>query len=115
MKDKSTKDIGKKLENKIVAYFQEISPTVRLTKASGACNEHGDIATGNLRFKIEAKQRNTDNCIINRKVWQKLCGELNTYHNDTPILILGNKHDEIFCVLDIKDLIRLLKESKNAS
>jgi hypothetical protein len=108
--DKTTKEIGRKLENKIVAYFQEIQPKARLTKASGAKSEKGDIALGSLRFKAECKQRNTDNCIINRKVWQKLCGELNTYHNDTPLLILGNKHDEIFCVLNIKDLIRILKE-----
>jgi len=110
---KTTKEIGKKLELKVLSYFQEIQPKARLTKASGAKSQKGDITLGNeFRAKIECKYRETDNCIINRKVWQKLCGELNTYHNDTPLLILGNKHDEIFAVLDIKDLIRILKEKK---
>jgi Holliday junction resolvase len=110
MKLETNKEKGTKLEDLVVAYFSEIYPNVRRTKASGAKNEKGDIATGSLRFKVECKQRNTENCIINRKVWNKLCGELNTYHNDTPLLVLGNKYDEIFCVLDIKDLIRILKE-----
>jgi hypothetical protein len=110
---KLTKDIGSEFENKVLAHFQEILPTAKLTKASGAKSQKGDITLGNeFRAKIECKYRETDNCIINRKVWQKLCGELNTYHNDTPILILGNKHDEIFAVLDIKDLIRIIKEKK---
>ena len=105
-----TKKIGRKLENYVAELFKEVFPKTRLTKASGACGEKGDILCYGGRFKIECKQRDTDNCIINRKVWNKLCGELNTYHNDTPLLVLGNKHNEIFAVLNIKDLIRILKE-----
>lgn len=111
MYKKSTKEIGSELEQLVVAHLQEIDPKVRLTKASGAKSEKGDIATGNLRLKIEVKVRNTNNCIIERKWWLKLNRELNIYNLDTPVLVLENKHKEIFCVMDIKDWISLLKQA----
>ena len=103
----NTKQIGEILEDLVVAYFQEIDPKCRKTKASGAKSEKSDIKIKG--FKIECKKRNEENCIINRKVWLKLNKELNIYKFDIPILILQNKFKEIFAVLDIKDLIKILK------
>ena len=108
---KTTKEIGGELERLLVAHLQEIDPKVRLTKASGAKSEKGDIATGNLRLKIEAKVRNTDNCIIERKWWLKLNRELNIYNLDTPVLVLQNKHKEVFVCLSLMDWISLLKKA----
>lgn len=107
----TTKEIGSELEQLVVAYLQEIDPSAKVTKASGACSQKGDVCN-KLRLKIEAKVRNTDNCIIERKWWLKLNRELNIYNLDTPVLVLQNKHKETFVVLDIKDYMRLLKEAK---
>jgi hypothetical protein len=107
-----TKKIGQRLENIVVEYLKEIYPKTRLTKASGACGEAGDVLCSEGRLKIECKVRDTDNCIIERKWWLKLNKELNLYNMDTPVLVLQNKHKETFVCMDIKDWIRLLKERK---
>ena len=106
----NTKEIGNKLENYLAELFKEIDSKCRVTKASGACSQKGDLV---LRgFKVEAKVRDKENCIINHKVWRKLLKQLNIYNQEIPLLILQNKYKEIFAVLDIKDLIRILKERK---
>lgn len=109
---KSTKEVGAELENLILSYLKEIDSKARLTKGSGCSTQKGDILN-NLGLKIEAKLRNTENAIIQRKWWKKLCGECISYNNDVPILILQNKHKEVYCVLDIKDLMELLKLRRN--
>jgi hypothetical protein len=106
----TTKEIGTELENLIVAHLQEIDPSARLTKASGACSQKGDVCN-KLGLKIEAKVRNTDNCIIERKWWLKLNRELNIYNLDTPVLVLQNKHKEVFVCLSLMDWISLLKKA----
>lgn len=110
----TTKEIGSKLEKLIVAYLKEIDSTVRLTRASGAKCEKGDIAN-KLHLKIECKKRDSANCIIDRKWWLKLNKELNIYNQDIPILIFQNKYNECFTILDIKDFIRIFKGYYNES
>jgi hypothetical protein len=107
---KTTKEIGSELEQLVVAHLQEIDPSVRVTRASGARGEKADIKNS-LHQKMECKVRNTENCIIQRKWWLKLNRELNIYNLDTPVLVLQNKHKETFVVLDIKDYVRLLKKA----
>ena len=106
----STKEIGAELEQLVVAHLLEIDPTVRATRASGARGEKADIKNS-LHQKIECKVRNTDNAIIERKWWLKLNRELNIYNLDTPVLVLQNKHKEVFVCLSLMDWISLLKKA----
>jgi len=110
---KSTRQVGNKLEKFIADYLKEIDPKARPTKNSGASTQIADVLN-KLHLKVECKKRNTENCIIKRKVWNKLCSELIVSNQDIPILALQNKYEETFIVLDIKDFFRIYKEYINA-
>lgn len=106
---KSNKEKGDELERYIVSLLEEVFPKVKQSIGSGNSKFKGDIH-GTKGWRWECKKRNTDNCIIQRKWWLKLLKELNVYNQETPVLILQNKHKETFACLEIKDFIKLLKE-----
>ena len=108
----NTREVGRNLEKWVVSLLQEINPKARLIKGSGSETEKGDIYYPG--FKIECKQREKENLVIEKKVWQKLINSLNIYNGDIPLLIMRNKHKDCFAILNIKDFINLLKEKKNA-
>jgi hypothetical protein len=103
------REIGDNLEKLITSYLQEIDPKAKQSKNSGAVNNDGDII--NSYFKIECKKRNTANLVIQHKVWQKLCNQINIGSLKIPLLVLENINKEIFAVLSFKDLIQLLKKT----
>jgi len=100
--------IGDKLEKYIVSYLQEIDPKTKQSNNSGAISNNGDIQTS--KFLIECKHRNTKNLTIQKKTWDKLCGQIPVGSNKIPLLIMRNIDNEVFAVLGFKDLIQLLKE-----
>lgn len=104
------REIGNDFEKLVVSYLQEIDPKTKQSNNSGAVSDNGDII--NSIFKIECKRRNTKNLTIDLKVWKKLNNQINIGSLKIPLLVLQNIDEEIFAVLNIKDLIRLLKENK---
>ncbi len=111
MNKQSTRQIGKELENLIVAYFLEIDPTTRLSKASGALLDVADVVTRG--FYIEAKKRSSQSLTIEKKVWRKLNNKIPIGSPKIPLLIMQNIDKDTFVVLNIKDFINILKERKN--
>ena len=101
----NSKEKGIQLEKFVSGLFKDIDKKARPTKASGACNEVGDVL--NSLFYIEAKFRNTKNITLQTKVWQKLCADVPFHSLKMPLYILQNKNKETWAVLDIKDLIKL--------
>ena len=102
----TNREKGKCLENMVSALLEHLDKYVRPSKASGACNEIGDISN-NLKLKIECKYRNTINSKIDKKVWNKLYSSLPSFEH-TPVLMLQDKEEDIFAVLGINDFIRIL-------
>jgi hypothetical protein len=105
---KSTRDIGNKLEKYTLASFESFDSKARRTKNSGAGLQKGDLYTTNYIF--ECKKRDTKNCTIVKKVWDKLCREIPTSSLKTPVLILENNCNDKFAVLDFNDFIRIAEE-----
>lgn len=106
---KSTREVGKKLENYVLAYLQEIDPTARLSNNSGAVSGNGDIIFS--KAVVECKKRNTSSITIKRDVWMKLCKSILYNSVKYPLLFIQNKHNEIYAVLQFNDFIRLLKSN----
>lgn len=107
--DKSKREVGGKLEKYAVSYLQEIDPKTKQSNNSGAVSNNSDII--NSKFKIECKKRNKKNLVIDIKVWKKLNNQINIGSLKIPMLILENIDKETFAVLNLKDLILLLKDT----
>jgi hypothetical protein len=106
---KTTKEIGAKLELFVCSLLKDIFPRAKPTKGSGCTGQGGDIAN-TPGYKIECKVRNIPNAIIQRKWWNKLCGECIEYNRDIPVLILENRYQEKYAVLAIDDFVKILKK-----
>lgn len=105
----STRSVGNKLEKFIADYLKEIDSTAKPTKNSGASTQIADVL--NRYFYIEAKKRNTDNITIKHRVWEKLCSEIPLQSLKIPLYISQNKHNDTLVTMDIKDFIRIVKET----
>lgn len=101
-----------KLELYVSSKFKEIYKHSRPTKASGAHGEAGDI--NQPYFVVECKLRNTISATINRKVWKKIENEVPVGSNRIPLLILANKFNEKFAVMNFEDLFKIFKKSKES-
>lgn len=107
MNKQSTREIGNKLEEWLVAYLEELDPKTKQSKNSGAFNNDGDIL--NKYFVIEAKHRNTKNVTLKSDTWRKLCGQIPVGSLKIPLYVLRNEKNETFAVLDFKDFLRMAK------
>lgn len=99
-----------KLEDLVVEYLKELDSKARPTKASGGGirnSEKGDIYN-ELGLIIECKQRNKENIVIERKVWNKLLNEIPIGQRRIPIIVYQNKYKENFVILSLEDFINLL-------
>ena len=70
MKNKTTKQIGAKLEEYVLSKVKELDPQARLSRGSGCGNDYSDI-TCDFAF-IECKKRNTKDFTIKEEVWNHL-------------------------------------------
>lgn len=107
MRQKSTREVGKKLEDWIISYLEELDPKTRQTKNSGAVNNDGDIL--NKYFVTEAKHRNTKNITVSQKVWRKLCSQISIGSQKIPLYVLRNEDKETFAVLGFRDFYNLIR------
>jgi hypothetical protein len=106
--NKSTKDIGLELEQLVVAYFLEVDPSVRLSRASGATLDPADVMSRD--FVLECKKRGTESLTIEKKVFRKLCNRIAIGSQKIPLLVMQNKDKDTYVICDIKDFMRILKE-----
>ena len=110
MENKTTKQVGKLLEEYILTKVKEIDPQARLSRGSGCGNDYSDI-TCNFAF-IECKKRNTKDFTIKEDVWNHLNNNLPINTKKICFLINENKNGKRLVTLDVEDFFRLLKEIK---
>lgn len=99
------------LELYMLDLIKEIDSEARLSKASGACGDAGDIR--NRYLALECKEKTTkENIILDyRKEWLKLLGELPVNSKKIPVVSIMNKLHERFVILKAEDFIKIMKEA----
>ena len=100
------------LELYILGLIKKLDKYARLSRASGASYDIADI--NNEYLYIEAKQQLTKkNVTIDKDTWDKLLGEvpLHKAHQKPPVLVIENKFNDRFAVMDLEDFFRLLTKA----
>jgi len=108
MQKLSTRDIGNKLEEWLVAYLEEIDPKTKQSNNSGAVSNDGDIL--NKYFVVEAKHRNVKDITLKSDIWRKLSSQIPIGSQKIPLYVLRNEKNETFAVLDFKDFLELARK-----
>ena len=108
MKNKTTKEIGAKLEQYVLAKVKEIDPNARLSRGSGCGNDIGDITS--MILYCECKKRNTESISIKESVWNHLNYNHPINTEKLTIMALENKNNKRFIVLDLEDFFKILKK-----
>lgn len=102
MNNKTTKEIGNKLEEIVLSYIREIEQKARRTKNSGGSTELEDILSS--YFMVQCKVDNTHkNIIIKIDDWIKMINALPIDSKRIPIFVNQQKDGRITITLDIKD------------
>ena len=100
------REIGKKLEEYVLAKIKEIDPEARLSRNSGASNDYSDI-TCKFAF-IECKKRNTKNFTIKEDVWNHLNNNLPINTKKICFMVHENKNGKRLVTLDLEDFFEIL-------
>ena len=100
--------IGRLLEEKILGYIKEIDPQARLSRASGASFDIGDVVSQDFYF--EAKKRNTVDFTIKEAHLNHLNSQVPINSKKICILVNENKNGNCLVTLSIDDFFRLIKE-----
>lgn len=108
MNNKTTKQIGAKLEEYVLFKIKEIDPQARLSRGSGCGNDHADIV--NNFFYVECKKRNTVDFTIKEDVWLHLNNNLPINTKKICFLVNENKNGKKLVTLDLDDFFRILKD-----
>jgi len=108
---KTKREIGQLLEEWVLSKIKEFDPTARLSRASGASNDLGDI-NSNFIY-CECKKRNTETIGIKESVWNHLLTQLPINTKKISIMVLENKNNKRFVVLDADEFFRIIKEKYN--
>ena len=109
MKEQSTVDFGKELEEYIAFKFQELGyKNARRSNGSGNKGSLGDISGQDLAI-VECKNRNTEDITIKKEVWDKLVSEIPLHSKRLPMYVLRNKAKQTFCLLQVDDMFNILK------
>jgi hypothetical protein len=104
---KTKREKGKQLELWILSHFSD-DKLARLSRASGATNDIGDVVTSN--YFIEAKNWNRECVTLSMKTWNHLINQLPINTTKTPIYVYQNNKDKKFVIMEAEDFFRLLKE-----
>ena len=81
----------------------------RPTKASGACNEIGDVYSDD--YYVECKEKHTKSCFtLTRKEWLKLQAQTPVTIPKVPIWVIENKFGEKVVIMNIEDFLRRINE-----
>jgi len=102
------KEIGKKLEEYVLAQVKLIDEHARLSRGSGCGNDYSDI-TSSLYF-VECKKRNTKDFTIKEDVWLHLNNNLPINTKKICFMVHENVNGKRLVTLDCEDFFRLLKE-----
>ena len=105
---KTTKEVGAKLENYVLAKVKEIDPQARLSRGSGCGNDYSDI-TSNFAF-IECKKRNTVDFTIKEDVWLHLNNNLPINTSKYCFMVHENINGKRLITLDLEDFFRIIEE-----
>jgi hypothetical protein len=97
---KSTKEIGKELENQVLAELERYEPHARLTRNSGGTVEKLDILSRYL--SIECKNRRKKNIEFLLDDWQKLLRQ--AHKTKIPLYFVKDKSGRIGVMLREADL-----------
>ena len=108
---KTKKQIGRLLEEYILAKVKEIDSQARLSRGSGCGNDYSDI-TCNFAF-IECKKRNTVDFTIRESVWNHLNNNLPINTNKICFMVHENKNGKRLITLDCEDFFRVLDLANN--
>jgi hypothetical protein len=103
------KEKGKKLEELVLAYFKSIDPKSRLSRASGATNDIGDVVTD--KFFIECKNWNKENVILKMSTWKHLLNQMPINTTKIALFIFQNNQNKQFVVLELEDFYRIIKNA----
>jgi hypothetical protein len=105
---KTNREKGKLLEELLLSYLKELDPQARLTRASGASNDIGDVQ--NSLFYCECKNWNKENVILKMSTWNHLVNQIPINSNKIPIFVFQNNKYKKFVTLELDDFFRLIKE-----
>jgi len=100
MHAKSTKEIGKVLENRFLAELQKYEPKARLTRNSGGSVEKLDVSS--RYFAIECKHRRKTRSEFLLDDWQKLL--VQAPKCKVPVYVVQNKSGRIGIMFKEQDL-----------
>jgi len=102
----SKREKGLILERYVLEKIKVVDKNARLTRASGASYDIGDVQ--NSLFYVECKNWNKENLILERPVWDKLLRNIPVDSIKPPLYVFQNKHKEKFVVMDIEDFFRVV-------
>jgi len=105
---KTKREIGQQLESWVLSKIKEFDSTARLSRASGASNDLGDVSSQNLY--VECKKRNTTSISIKESVWNHLLTQLPINTKKISIMVLENKNNKRFVVLDADEFFRIYQK-----
>lgn len=102
---------GRELELWIVEQLKSIDKYVRLSRASGASHDIGDVVSS--LFFIEAKNWNKKNVNLSMKIWNHLLNQLPINTLKLPIFVYQNAEGKKFVIMNAEDFFRKIKEKYN--
>ncbi len=106
----STRDVGNKLEEIIVAYIKDFEPTARRTKNSGASTELEDILSE--YFLVQCKVDNVhENIIIKHEDWEQLKRKIPIRSKRIPIFVNQAKDKKVTITLDVEDFFAIFRKA----
>ena len=107
--NKSTRAIGKELEEYVLSLIKQFDNTARLSRNSGATNDLHDIVS--KYFYTECKRQLTNkNAIIKQEEWEKLNKKIIVGSLKIPIMIIENNIGSKYLVINPEDFFMIYKE-----
>ena len=110
MRPKTSKEVGKLLEEYVLMKVRELDDSARLTRGSGCGNEFSDISCRD--YIIECKKRNTVDFTIKEQVWNHMHFNLPINTEKVCFMVNENINGKRLVTLDLEDFFRILKEKE---
>ena len=107
MRNKTTKEKGTQLELWVLSHFKD-DKLARLSRASGATNDIGDVVTSD--YFIECKNWNRDCVTLSMKIWNHLINQMPINTSKVPIYVYQNNKGKKFVIMDAEDFFRKVRQ-----
>jgi hypothetical protein len=108
VKVKTKKEKGTQLEAWVLEQLKPIDKYARLSRASGASNDIGDVVAS--AFFIECKNWNRECVTLSMKVWNHLINQLPINTPKVPIYVYQNKNGKKFVIMEAEDFFRKVRQ-----